>query len=169
MTVQKTGFSRRARIWVLGTNEPNPVAWAMTLGLAIGLVPKDSLFVYLAGLAMLALAANVAFGLLSAICFTFVGWLAEPLLHKLGAIVLTNEAFLRVWAALYQLPLAPWTRFNNTIVMGALVAFIVLAFPTFRISRSLTPRIFPRANNFFGRISPSGWPAVPQTTTPAGI
>ncbi len=169
MTSEKIGFLRRIRVWMLGTNEPTPVAWGVTLGLLIGLVPKDSVFTYLAGLAILAISANVICGFLSAVCFTVVGWLAEPLLHKLGAIVLTNESLLQVWAAVYQMPFAPWTRFNNTIVMGALVASAILAIPMFRISRNLAARIFPRATNYFGQIATPGWPSVSPTTTQAGI
>jgi len=40
------------------------------------------------------------------------------------------------------MPIMPWTRFNNTIVMGGLVACIVLAYPTFRLSRILVPKLF---------------------------
>lgn len=116
------------------------IAMGATLGMFVGLIPKDSLIVYLACLLILASAANLYSGILSSLVFTILGWLLGPLLHKLGAVVLTNDSFVRLWASLYQIPGIPWTRANNTTVMGALVASLLMAYPLFQTIRAVAER-----------------------------
>jgi uncharacterized protein (TIGR03546 family) len=127
--------------WLAGESTPNHLAGGATLGLALGLLPKDTLLAYLLLVAAILFAANIFWTMASTLLFTAVGWIGESLLHKLGAIVLSNEVLLRVWAALYHMPVLPWTRFNNSVVMGGIVASLVLAYPVYRLSRSLLPKI----------------------------
>jgi uncharacterized protein (TIGR03546 family) len=47
-------------------------------------------------------------------------------LDLLGGFVLTLPALEMLFTALYNLPLAAYTRFNNTVVMGGLAAGILL-------------------------------------------
>ncbi len=36
-----------------------------------------------------------------------------------------------MWTAWYNTPLLPYTNFNNTIVLGSVVAWVVLAVPIY--------------------------------------
>ena len=54
------------------------------------------------------------------------GHLCDPITHKLGANLLSSNLLESSWAYLYQLPLVPWTRFNNTVVCGNLALALII-------------------------------------------
>ena len=56
----------------------------------------------------------------------------DPVFDRLGALLLTDTGMLSpVWHMLYNVPVFPLTDFNNTIVLGSLVGWTVLALPIF--------------------------------------
>ncbi len=57
--------------------------------------------------------------------------LFAPLLDALGWAILNMDALAAFLGALYNAPLAPFTRFYNSLVMGGLVAGLVLWLPLF--------------------------------------
>ncbi len=65
--------------------------------------------------------------------------LAAPLLavplDALGWTILNAEALRPAFTNLYGLPVAPLTRFNNTLVMGGLAAGVLLWAPVFLAAR----------------------------------
>jgi hypothetical protein len=71
--------------------------------------------------------ASLFSGIVSDSAFSFLGCIGNPLLHKLGDVVFTNDALVGVWAALYRWPVAPWARVNNTVIMGGVIASLILA------------------------------------------
>ena len=56
---------------------------------------------------------------------------ADPALDALGYAVLGLPALRTAFTTLQNLPVVPWTRFNDTVVMGGFVAGIVLWVPVF--------------------------------------
>jgi uncharacterized protein (TIGR03546 family) len=48
--------------------------------------------------------------------------------------VLTFDPLETTWSAFYQLPIVPWTRLENTVVMGSLCLGLLLAIPIYSIS-----------------------------------
>ena len=62
----------------------------------------------------------------------------------MGLYLLEHPSLQAHWARLYELPLAAWTHFNNTVVLGNLVFGLVLAGPMYLISRWAFDRIRPR-------------------------
>lgn len=141
-----------------GFQSAQQIAWGVTLGMFIGLIPKDSLFVVLACVLILATTASLFCGLLSALAFSLIGWIIDPLLHKLGAVVLTNDAFVRLWASIYQLPVVPWTRVNNTVVLGGVIASLVLAYPLFQITRVIAAGTAPKLHSLARHLVILHWP-----------
>ena len=65
---------------------------------------------------------------------SWVGYALDGVSHKLGALVLTSQNLESFWTYLYDLPLMPWTRFNNTVVMGSMILAFLAFFPVYRIS-----------------------------------
>jgi uncharacterized protein (TIGR03546 family) len=124
----------------LSPDRPRQIAWGVVLGLALGLLPKDSLFVLGGVVIACTTAASLSCAIGSGVVFSVLGWALQPFLHKLGAVVLTHDSLLRLWAMLYQLPLGPWTRLNNTLVMGGLVSAAMLAAPVFHLTRKVARR-----------------------------
>jgi len=56
----------------------------------------------------------------------------DPFFHALGYLLLVNFSGLQgLWTSLYNAPIAPLTRFNNTVVMGSFVCGLFLLFPIY--------------------------------------
>ena len=110
------------------------LALGVVLGMFIGLIPKDSLLAYFFFLMLMISTANLFSALIAGFVFNWIGYVLDPFCHKLGGMILTADALESTWLACAELPLMPWTRFNNTIVMGALVLSILIAYPVYSIS-----------------------------------
>lgn len=61
----------------------------------------------------------------------FISPYLDPTFHKIGEIVLTYEPLVPVYSKLLEIPFVGFTRFNNTIVCGSLVAGIIAYIPLY--------------------------------------
>lgn len=127
-------FWKMFRSTIRGVDTSKQLAMGVTLGMLAGLIPKDSLFAYGFGCLLLLTTANLLTGGISIFCFSWIGALLDPLTHRLGNYILTVDYFEPTLASLYQLPLMPWTRFENTVVTGNLILGLILAVPVYRLS-----------------------------------
>lgn len=119
------------------------LALGFALGAVIGLVPKGNLTAALLMMLLTALRVNLAAGMLGIFAFSWLGMLTDPLTHRLGETLLTNQTLEPIWSALYALPLLPWTAFNNTVVLGSLLTGLLLFYPVYRGSQPLFIRYTP--------------------------
>ena len=71
---------------------------------------------------------------LSGTLFSWAGVWTDPLAHRLGSAILTQPAWQKSFARLYELPLMPWTALNNTVVVGSLVLSLALFYPVYRVT-----------------------------------
>jgi uncharacterized protein (TIGR03546 family) len=111
---------------------PAQVAGGFALGSIVGLSSSVTLQGLLVWLVIFAINVNLAAAFLAFTLFSLVAWLLDPLFHLLGYALLVDVGALRdTWTALYNAPVAPLTRFNNTVILGSFVASIVLAFPVY--------------------------------------
>ncbi len=116
---------------------PGLIAGGITLGFIVGLTPFWTLQNILLLLLAVLTKVNLASVFFSMFAFGAAAFLLDPFFHNLGFVVLARlDALYPTWTALFNLPLAPFTRFNNTVVMGSLLTAIVLAFPVYRGARS---------------------------------
>jgi len=119
---------------------PGQIAAGLALGAAFGLTP----LVNLHNLVVLALAVmlNVSIGgvLLGWTLFTPLGFALDPLFHRLGVALLEAPALQGLWTALYNTPGVPLTAYNNSVVLGSLVGWLVLWLPIFYLARWLVVR-----------------------------
>lgn len=107
---------------------PGQVAGGFALGTILGLSPMLTLQGVVVWLIVLVLNVNLSAVLLAVTLCTLAAFLLDPLFHWIGYQILVNAEFLRgFWTWLYNAPVAPLTRFNNTVVMGSL-AFALIAF-----------------------------------------
>ena len=125
---------------VRGVDTPRQLALGITFGMFVGLIPKDSLFAYSFGLLMLLSTANLLCGAVSGFAFSWIGMAIDAPAHAIGKWVLTNERFEATWAWLYQMPVVPWTRFENTVVTGSMIISFLVAMPLYIVSRYLFER-----------------------------
>lgn len=122
---------------IRGSDSPKQIGFGIALGMMIGLIPKDSAFALLFGMFVFATSVNVLATTLSAIVFTWIGSMCDPVFHQVGFYVLTHETMEASWIWLYQQPFSAWTRFNNTVVMGSLIIGLFLMFPVYYYSTGL--------------------------------
>jgi uncharacterized protein (TIGR03546 family) len=107
------------------------VAAGFACGLLFALLPAGNLLWFLLFLATFFFKVNYAMQLLVALLLSPLRLVLGSALDALGWAVL-NASFLQgFFTALYNAPIAPLTRFNNTIVMGGLVAGLALWIPAF--------------------------------------
>jgi uncharacterized protein (TIGR03546 family) len=89
--------------------------------------------------------------------FQVIGSCCGPLFHKLGAVLLTEPRLVGMWARLAEMPLVPWTRFNHTAVMGAMVLSLALFWPAFLLSLPLFSRFAPGLHAALVGSAPYRW------------
>lgn len=116
---------------------PAQLAWGLSLGMLIGLVPKGNLIAVCLMTLLCALRVNFAAGTLGIFVFTWVGMYLDPFSHRLGHSLLTHAALQGLWTALYDTNGIPWTAFNNTVVLGSTLIGLALLFPVYRLSLPL--------------------------------
>ena len=107
---------------------PGQIAAGVTLGAALGLTPLLSL--HNLGVVALLLVLNVSFGagLLGWALFVPAGFLLDPVFDRIGrALLLDIPVLTPVWTAWYNLPVVPYTNFNNSIVLGSFAGWLVMA------------------------------------------
>ena len=59
----------------------------------------------------------------------------DPLFDTLGCQILTIESLKGFYASLLEIPFVAFTKFNNSVVMGALAFGIVLYIPLYFLGR----------------------------------
>src|SRR4029077_16844645 len=56
--------------------------------------------------------------------------------NKVGLIFLVKISALKpFWTRLYNMPIVPYTKFNNTLVMGSLVIGLIFFIPIYFLAR----------------------------------
>lgn len=115
---------------------PAQIAGGFMLGFMIGLMPFTTLQGIALTIILFLLNVNLAAATLAIFISSFVAFLFDPLFHDLGFYLLTGVPALHgTWSSLYNMPVAPLSRFNNTVVMGSFVAGIILALPVYFLAR----------------------------------
>ncbi|MBI5595470.1 MAG: TIGR03546 family protein [Elusimicrobia bacterium] len=118
---------------LVAVDSPRQLAAGLALGFALGLIPKTSLLATLGLVVLAALQVNLAAAYGAAALASLFSSLADPLAHAVGHALLVKAAFLApLWTALYNLPVVPWTGFNNTVTLGWTVLGALLAYPIYR-------------------------------------
>jgi uncharacterized protein (TIGR03546 family) len=80
---------------------------------------------------------NVSFGggMLGWALFVPLGFILDPAFDAIGRSLLQAPSLRGLWTVWYNTPLLPYTNFNNTVVLGSVVAWLVLAVPIFFAAR----------------------------------
>jgi uncharacterized protein (TIGR03546 family) len=97
----------------------NQIATGIALGFVLGLSPTLSLQTLLVFLIIFLFRVQAGAAFLSAFFFKFVGYALDPLADPIGRAVLEQQELRSLFIELYNMPLIPLTRFNNSIVMGS--------------------------------------------------
>ena len=114
---------------------PGQVAAGIALGSMLGLTPLLNLHNLL--IFSLIVILNLSFGgaMLGWALFVPLGFILDPVFHRIGLALLQAPGLRPFWTAWYNTPLVPYTNFNNTVVLGSLVAWLLLLVPIYFAAR----------------------------------
>jgi uncharacterized protein (TIGR03546 family) len=111
---------------------PAQVAGGFALGAILGLSPMFTLQGLAVWLVILVLDVNLSAATFSLGLFALIAYVFDPIFHRLGYFLLVDIHGLRgLWTALYNAPIAPLTRFNNTVVLGSFISAFILFLPIY--------------------------------------
>jgi uncharacterized protein (TIGR03546 family) len=115
---------------------PGQIAAGVALGAALGLTPIANVHNVLVVLLLAVLNVSFAAGLFAWALFVPIGFLLDPLFDRLGRLLLTETPALQpLWTTWDNTPGLALTNFNNTVVLGSLVGWLLLALPIFVVAR----------------------------------
>lgn len=120
-----------------GTNQ---IAAGITAGFILGMTPGFSLQTILIWLLILFFRIQIGAALIVAFFFSFIAWVLDPVFHSVGHSVLTMSSLADYFTGLYNMPIIPFTRFNNTLVMGSGVVAFGLSPIIFVLSKVLVQK-----------------------------
>jgi uncharacterized protein (TIGR03546 family) len=114
---------------------PGQVAAGIAIGSVLGLTPLMN--VHNLVIFSLVVLLNLSFGgaMLGWALFVPVGFLLDPLFNAIGLGLLQSPSLRSLWTSLTNTPLLPYTNFNNTIVLGSFVGWLLLTLPIFFAAR----------------------------------
>ena len=111
---------------------PAQVAGGFALGSILGLSPMLTLQGLAVWLIILVLDVNLSAATFSLALFSLFAYIFDPIFHRIGYFLLVDIDSLKgLWTMLYNAPIAPLSRFNNTVVMGSFVSAIILFTPIY--------------------------------------
>jgi uncharacterized protein (TIGR03546 family) len=117
---------------------PAQIAAGVALGAALGLTPIANVHNAIVFILLAVLNVSFAAGMLAWAAFVPAGFILDPLFDRVGHLLLVNTPALRpVWTTWDNTPGLALTNFNNTVVLGSVVGWLVLALPIFLLSRLL--------------------------------
>ena len=115
---------------------PAQVAAGMALGAVWGLTPLMNIHNVLIAAVVAVFNVSVGGAMLGWLVFTPVGFLLDPLFDWIGRTLLMGTPSLEAfWTRLYNVPVLPWTNFNNTVVLGSVVFWFVGLVPIYLLCR----------------------------------
>lgn len=114
----------------------NQMAAGLAFGVFLGFAPFISIQTFLVLLIVFLFRVQLGAAFLSAFFFKFVAYLLDPVADPIGRSMLENASLRPLWTHMYNVPLLPMTRFNNSIIMGSFLISLILCpilFFVFRI------------------------------------
>jgi uncharacterized protein (TIGR03546 family) len=104
----------------------NQVAAGIACGLILGFAPALSLQTFLVFFLIFFLRIQAGAAFMSAFFFAMVGFLLDPVFDVIGGSVLEIEALSGLYTTMFNMPIIPFTKFYNSVVMGAGVVSIAM-------------------------------------------
>ena len=115
---------------------PGQIAFGIALGAALGLTPIANAHNLVIVLLLAILNVSFAAGMFAWIAFVPIGFMLDPVFHGIGRWLLVDVEGLRpFWTTWDNVPGLALTNFNNTVVLGSVVAWLVLFVPLYFASR----------------------------------
>ena len=107
--------------------ETSQIAFGVALGLILGFSPLFSLQSIIVFIILFFFRVQIGAAFLAAFFFGFIAWILDPVCHMLGSAILEIDALNPLFTTLYNMPIVPFTRFYNSIVMGSGILALLLS------------------------------------------
>lgn len=115
---------------------PSQLSYGIALGAALGITPIANVHNAIVLLLLAVLNVSFAAGMLGWAVFVPIGFMLDPLFDRIGNWLLVDVASLRpLWTAWENTPGLALTNFNNTIVLGSVVFWLVMFIPIYLATR----------------------------------
>jgi uncharacterized protein (TIGR03546 family) len=114
---------------------PGQVAAGIALGSALGLTPLINVHNLIVFAFIVILNVSFGGGMLGWALFVPVGFLLDPAFDAIGRRLLEAQSLRPMWTGWFNTPLLPFTNFNNSVVLGSVVGWLILAIPIFFAAR----------------------------------
>lgn len=115
---------------------PAQIAFGIALGAALGLTPIANAHNLIVLLLLAVLNVSFAAGMFAWGVFVPIGFMLDPLFDRIGRWLLVDAHALRpLWTSWGNIPGLALTNFNNTVVLGSVVAWLVLFLPVYWTAR----------------------------------
>ena len=113
------------------------IAAGLACGLILGFAPSFSLQTVIMIIVLFFFRVQIGAAFIGMFFFSIVAWAFDPIFNSIGQVVLELSPLNGLFSIMYNLPIVPFTKFYNSIVMGSLVLSFVLAPVVFLLSRVL--------------------------------
>lgn len=117
-----------------GTNQ---IAAGIAVGFILGMSPGLSIQTLIIFLCIFVFRIQAGAAFISAAFFALLAYILDPIFNQVGASILQTDALKGLFTTMYNMPIVPLTRFNNSIYMGSGVVGFVLSPVVFIASRIL--------------------------------
>ncbi|MBM3965013.1 MAG: TIGR03546 family protein [Planctomycetes bacterium] len=119
---------------------PEQIAWGLAIGVSFGLVPMDSIISLLLLISILILPINHLCAATAFVAMVSVSRFIAPIPNALGLWILSHHWVANTLGVIYSLPIVPWLRLNNTMVVGGFCLGILSVAPNYITLRWLVRR-----------------------------
>ena len=116
-------------------SHPGEIAHAISLGLLLGVLPKNNIFWYVITVFVLFMRINKGALFLSTLAFTLLAPVFDAPFDQLGYWFLTLPKLALFFSKLLDIPFVAYTKFNNTIACGSLLCGLALYIPVYILAR----------------------------------
>ena len=124
-------FIAKLLVALNSNSRPGELASGIAFGLLLAFIPAGNLLWVAVFIIAFFIKHNIASLLLSMGLFRLFIPIFDPLLDRLGGVILELPVFQDFFTALYNIPFLSYSNFNNTVVMGGFLLGIVLWLPVF--------------------------------------
>lgn len=107
------------------------IAAGFALGALIGLIPATGILPILLLLFSFIVNVNLAILFVASAIFKLLAFLIDPLANSVGYELLVNDSLKDFWTRLYNMPAVPFTKFNNTLVLGSFLIGVAALIPLY--------------------------------------
>ena len=116
-------------------SNPGEIAHAVSIAMLLGFMPKNNAFWYVLTVFFLFIRVNKGALVLFTALFSLLAPTLDPIFDELGYYILTIPGLQGFYGTIMNIPFVAFTKFNNTVVMGAFIWSVVLYYPVYFIAR----------------------------------